>query len=405
MAQPKIYVGLEIGTTKTCMVVAEVYPDAKATIIGIGKVPSSKVVKGEIVDETDVRKCVTDAWLQAQDHANVDICSVILAVTGEHMKGDNRTGLYRLPDGEFEVQEKHLREARASAFKTNLSAERMVTDRVMGPFILDDKESTYHPVGLTAQTLKFNIHEMHGIQTRLQNSLHCVRNIPLEVDSMVFSPYATAQVILSRQQKDAGALVIDIGGGTTDFICFYDGHVVASGCVPVGGNTINQDIIKVSKLPVSNAAAEKFKCLYGHAFANVEDKSEIVYQSENGLQEVRMKRGDLNRIICERLYETLNLVKKRIPEQALANPHMAVYLSGGTSVMAGLDELAQRVFNRPVYQPELPSEDDQYSYLRDPRYCTAIGLIRYAQLFEEDEELQRPRSFWARLKGLFGGKR
>lgn len=405
MAQPKIYVGLEIGTTKTCMVVAEVYPDAKATIIGIGKVPSSKVVKGEIVDIADVSKCITDAWLMAQDHANVDICNVILAVTGEHMKGENRTGLYRLPDGEFEVQEKHLREARASAFKTNLSADRSVTDRVMGPFILDDRESTYHPIGLSAQTLKFNIHEMHGIQTRLQNSLHCVRNIPLEVDTMVFAPYATAQVILSRQQKDAGALVIDIGGGTTDFICFYDGHVVASGCIPVGGNTINQDIIRVSKQSVSNTAAEKLKCLYGHAFANVEDKSEIAYHSDTGLKDVSMKRGELNRIICERLYETLNLVKKRIPEQALNNPNMSIYLSGGTSVMPGLDELAQRVFNRPVYQPELPADDDQYSYLRDPRYCTAIGLIRYAQLYEEDEELQRPRSFLARFLKLFGRKK
>ena len=234
MAQSKILVGLEIGTTKTCMVVGEIRPDATATIIGIGEVKSAGVRKGEVVELSMARQCVCDAWQLAQDHADVDILNVFLSVTGEHIVGENNVGYFRLQDNEDIIEDEHVFAAKEKAEKLELSADRFCVNRELGGFSIDGGEPTRHPAGLTGRTLDVNCHIMHGIRTRLQNSLLCVRQVPLEVEDLVFAPLATAQMVLTRQQKDSGSLLIDIGGGTTDFICYKGGDVVASGCIPMG---------------------------------------------------------------------------------------------------------------------------------------------------------------------------
>ncbi len=384
MAQSKILVGLEIGTSKTCMVVGEIRPDATATIIGIGEVPSAGVRKGEIVDQSMARQCVCDAWQLAQDHADVDILNVFLSVTGEHIYGENNVGSYRLPDDEDIIDDDHVDFAKEKAEKLEIAADRFAVNRELGGFSIDGREPTRHPAGLTGRTLDVNCHVMHGIRTRLQNSLLCVRQVPLEVEDLVFAPLATAQMVLTRQQKDSGALLIDIGGGTSDFICYKGGDVVASGCIPAGGNTINQDIVKLTGQRVSSKAAEVLKCTEGNAFGDVKDRSLAQYKSELGMHDVSIPRGELNRIIRDRLADILLRVRDRIPAEVWKQSGMSVYFSGGTSLMRGLDNLAQYIFNAPVHQPAPLAPGQHHSYLADPRYCTAIGLIRFAQRYDDD---------------------
>lgn len=401
MAQSKILVGLEIGTSKTCMVVGEIRPDASATIIGIGESPSAGVRKGEISDQSMARQCVCDAWQLAQDHADVDILNVFLSVTGDHIVGENNVGSFRLPDGEQIIDDSHTDIAREKAEKKELEADRFVLHRELGGFSIDGNEPTRHPVGLTGRTLDVNCHVMHGISTRLQNSLLCVRQVPLEVEDLVFAPLATAQMVLTRQQKDAGALLIDIGGGTTDFICYKGGDVVASGCIPVGGNTINNDIVKLTEQRLSNKVAEVLKCTEGNAFGDVKDRSLAQYRSELGMHDVSIPRGVLNRIIRDRLADTLLRVRDRIPQELLHHNGMAIYFSGGTSLMRGLDGLARYIFNMPVHQPAPQEPGRHQSYLADPRYCTAIGLIRYAQRFDDDALRAKSPSILSRFFNLF----
>ena len=384
MAQSKIIVGLEIGTSKTCMVVGEVRPDATAAIIGIGEVPSAGVRKGEILDLSMARQCVCDAWQAAQDHADVDILNVFLSMTGEHIYGENNVGSFRLPDDEDIIDEEHVEFAREKAENLEITADRFKLNSELGNFSVDGREATRHPVGLTGRTLDVNCHVMHGIRSRLHNSLVCVREVPLEVEDLVFAPLATAQMVLTRQQKDAGALLIDIGGGTTDFICYQGGDVVASGCIPAGGDTINQDIVKLTGQRVSKKAAEVLKCTEGNAFGDVKDRSLAQYKSELGMHDVAIPRGELNRIIRDRLADILLRVRDRIPEDALRQHGMNIYFSGGSSLMRGLDSLAQYIFNMPVHQPVPQDPSQPHSYLADPRYCTAIGLIRYAQRYDDD---------------------
>lgn len=401
MAQSKILVGLEIGTSKTCMVVGEIRPDASATIIGIGEVASAGVRKGEIVDQSMARQCVCDAWQLAQDHADVDILNVFLSVTGDHIVGENNLGSFRLPDGEEIIDESHADIAREKAEKKELEADRFVVNRESGGFSIDGNEPTRHPVGLTGRTLDVNCHVMHGIRTRLQNSLLCVRQVPLEVEDLVFAPLATAQMVLTRQQKDAGALLIDIGGGTTDFICYKGGDVVSSGCIPVGGNTINSDIVKLTEQRLNNKAAEVLKCTEGNAFGDVKDRSLAQYRSELGMHDVTIPRGQLNYIIRARLADTLLRVRERIPEELLRNQGIDIYFSGGTSLMRGLDGLTKYIFNVPVHQPAPQEPGHRQSYLADPRYCTAIGLIRFAQRYDDDALRGKDPSILRRFFNIF----
>ncbi len=401
MAQSKILVGLEIGTSKTCMVVGEIRPDASATIIGLGEVPSAGVRKGEIAVQTMARQCVRDAWQLAQDNADADILNVFLSVTGEHIEGESNTGSFRLPDDEDIIEDAHVDVAREKAEKIDIAADRFVVNRELGGYQIDGNEPTHHPVGLSGRTLDVNCHIMHGIRTRLQNSLLCVRDVPLEVEELVFAPLATAQMVLTRAQKEAGALLIDIGGGTTDFICYSGGDVVASGCIGVGGTTINQDIVRLTDQRVNNRAAEILKRTEGNAFGDVKDRSLAQYKSDLGMHDVTIPRGQLNRIIRDRLAETLLRVRDRIPREVLLRPGMSLYLSGGTSLMRGLDSLAQYIFNMPVHQPA-PMEPGQHnSYLADPRYCTAIGLIRFAQRYDDDAVNPAGENWLGRMLSIF----
>lgn len=407
MAQSKILVGLEIGSSKTCMVVGEVRPDASATIIGVGSVKSVGVRKGEVTNLPHALQCVSDAWQLAQDEAEVDILNVFLSVTGEHIYGENNMGSYRLPDDMNIVDESHVELTREKAETLELAADRFVINRELGGFSIDGRPPESNVVGLAGRTLDANCHVMHGIRDRLQNSLLCVRKVPLEVEDIVFAPLATAQVVLTRQQKEAGALLIDIGGGTTDFICYHRGDVVASGCIPAGGKLINQDIVTLTSQRVSTEAAEVLKCTEGNAFGDVKDRSIAQYRSELGMHDGTISRGDLNRIIRDRLAEILLRVQRRVPEDVWRQSGMCVYLSGGTSLMRGLDDLTRHIFQVPVYSYHVMQQamaarmGHQHTYLADPRYCTAIGLIRYAQRYDDDALLGGGGSFFKRLISMF----
>lgn len=386
MARTKIHVGLEIGTTKTCMVVGEVRPDATVTIIGMGELPSAGIRKGEIIDQSMARQSVFDAWSLAQDHSGADILSVYVSVTGAHIVGQNNKGTYRLPLDESIIEQGHMDEVRSIASEFPLGVDHFTLHRESGLYSIDGQEPITNPEGLSGRTLDTNCHIIHGIKTRIVNTLRCVREVPLEVDDVIFAPLATAQIVLSRQAKEQGALLIDIGGGTTDYICYKDGQLIASGCVPVGGEHITNDIHMVAK--INHSHADILKKTEGNAFGDLKDSS--IARSVDSLgRDATIQRGVLNGIIQSRLKETLLIVKSRIPEELWrSHAGMNIYLVGGTSMMRGLGELAKHIFGVPINQPPPVASSETPRYLEDPRYCTVLGLIRYAQRFDEEASLK-----------------
>ena len=188
---------------------------------------------------------------------------------------------------------------------------------------------------------------------------------------------------LDREQRERGALVIDIGGGTTDYALYLGGVITAAGCIPVGGDHITNDIHLVTGLPFSKA--ERLKITEGDASADpAQSVGTAKLTDERGFADVEVGRAELNEIIRQRLEETLSLVHQRLPANAVQAIGAGIFLTGGTSMMRGFSKLAFDFFGRDIYRPEPPSISGVQASFKDPRFATAIGLIRYAQIFETE---------------------
>ncbi|NWK56377.1 cell division protein FtsA [Verrucomicrobiaceae bacterium N1E253] len=386
MAKSKIYVGLEVGTSKTCMVVGEVKTDGSVKILGVGETRSAGVRKGEITDMAQAKTGLKDALLKAEDICDVDISSVLLAVTGSHIKGANNRGTFRLRDDEEEIHLGHIEEATELGRDLAIPGDHVYLHNFISHYRLDGQEHSVSPIGLLGRTLDVDFHIVHGIRTRIQNCIKCVREIPLEVDDVVFAPIATAQVALDREDKDSGALVIDIGGGTTDYVLYLNGAIAASGCIPVGGDHITNDIHLVTHIPFSRA--EELKKNEGDASGDpARGVGNVKVLDDQGYEEGEIKRSLLNDIIHGRLEETLHLILERLPNNALRNIGAGVYITGGTSRMRGFTDLAEKVFpGLPIYQAEQSNISGVHANFRDPQYTTAVGLIRYAQILDAERD-------------------
>ncbi len=383
MASSNIYVGLEIGTSKVCMVVGEVRDDGAIKILGVGQHPSAGVRKGEIVDPDTVQTCLHDALMRAEERSDVEINTVFLAVTGSHIQSLNNRGTIRVSDEEMEITAEDLDEVKKIARDVPLPKENGYIHSIVQHYFVDGQEKVLNPVNMLGQKLEADYHIIHGVKTRIQNAIRCVREVPLEVEDIVFSPVAAAQVVLNREAKNEGALLLDIGGGTTDYICFVDGAVVASGCAPIGGDHITNDIALVLKIPL--ARAEKLKVKHGSASLKNIKHGEIVIEGESGK---KVEQELLNQIMNARLTELLTVVAEPLRKQGcLEKLGSGIFLTGGSSLMTGIDDVTEDIFGVPVQKAGAASMSGPSALFENPQYATPVGLIRYAQLLDE----QRPR--------------
>ncbi len=381
--QTKIHVGLEIGTSKICFVVGEVKAGSAIKILGISVTETAGVNEGEIYDSALARACLKDALAKAEDASDVKIGSVYLAVTGAHIQGVNSRGIYHLPEGEPKVTHEHVEEACSIAREVRIPQDHVYLHPIIRNCWVDGVEYSSAPVSLIGKTVESDFHIVHGIGNRIQESIHLVRSMELEVDDIVFSPIAVAQMAADREQRERGALVIDIGGGTTDYALYLNGVIAASGCIPLGGDHVTNDIHLVTGLPISKA--ERLKVIEGDASVSPEKSVGAIKLTEKvGEVEVEVERSILNQTIRQRLEEILQSVRSRLPDRALESIGAGVIVTGGTSLLQGFSELAFDVFGREIHRPAPPKFSGIQANFDDPRYATAIGLIRYAQIIEAE---------------------
>ncbi len=402
MAASNIYVGLEIGTSKVCIVVGEVRSDGAIKILGVGQHPSAGVRKGEIVDAETVQTCLHDALMRAEERSDVEINTVFLAVTGSHIQSLNNRGTIRVSDEQMEISNEDLDEVKKIARDVPLPKENGFVHSIIQHYYVDGQDKITNPTGMLGQKPEADYHIIHGVKTRIQNAIKCVREVPLEVEDIVFSPVAAAQVVLNREAKNEGALLLDIGGGTTDYICFVDGAVVASGCVAIGGDHITNDIALVLKIPL--ARAEKLKVAHGSASLKGIADIEISVEGESGK---KVHQELLNQIMNARVTELLTVVYEPLAKAGyLEKLGKGIYLTGGSSLMKGIADVTEEIFGIPVQKAGSPSMSGPSALFENPQYATPVGLIRYAQLLDE----QRPKKgtfskLGERLEKIFGGSR
>src|SRR5436190_20514684 len=383
-------VGLEVGTSKIGVVVGESRPDGMMKIVGVGQTPSRGVRKGEIVDFETAMKCVHEAVVDAEQKSDVMIRSVYVAVAGSHLQSFNNRGCVILPEDRDEIDEQDIEDVKISAREVSIPIQNAFLHSIIQHYHVDGQDGVLNPVGMLGQKLEADFHIIHGVRTRIQNTIRCVKELPLDVEDVVFGALASAQVVLTQHQKDLGALVIDIGGGTTDYILYADGAVKQSGCLAVGGDHITNDISMGLRIPM--ARAEKLKidegnCTLGNCFPG----EMILLKDDSGFAGKEIEREMLNTIVHLRVREGFELLKRRLDEESFLNYLGAgIFITGGCSLLSGIDHLAEEIFEMPAHVAHTQTTWGETSAMEDPQISTAIASVRMRQMRHAD---QRPVSF------------
>jgi cell division protein FtsA len=387
MASGDLMVGLEIGTSKVCVVVGEGRPDGTLKILGVGQAPSRGVRKGEIVDFETAMKCVHEAVVDAEQKSDVMVRSVYVAVAGAHIQSFNNRGCVVLPEDREEIDEQDIEDVKVSAREVSIPAQNAFLHSIIQHYHVDGQDGVLNPIGMCGQKLEADFHIIHGVRTRIQNTIRCVKELPLEVEDVVFSALASAQVVLTQHQKDLGALIVDVGGGTTDYILYVDGAVKQSGVLAVGGDHIANDISMGLRIPM--ARAEKLKIEEGSVtLGNCLPGETILLKDESGFAGKEIERETLNTIIHLRLRETFELLKRHLDEKPYINYAGAgIFITGGCSLLDGIEHLASEIFEMPAHVAHAQTISGLTSAFENPQFSTAIGLLKYAQAVQVD----RPR--------------
>ena len=396
MASSNLMVGLEIGTSKICVVVGEGKPDGTMKILGVGQAPSRGVRKGEIVDFETAMKCVHEAVVDAEEKSDIMIRSVYLAITGAHIQSFNNRGCVMLPEDRDEIDEQDVEDVRVNAREVSIPAQNAFLHSIIQSYHVDGQDGVLSPVGMLGQRLEADFHIIHGVRSRIQNSIRCVKELPLDVEDVVFAPFAAAQVVLSPHQKNLGALVIDIGGGSTDYIFYHDGAVKQSGVLAVGGDHITNDISMGLRIPMTRA--EKLKIEEGSTvLGNCLPGETVLLKDDSGFAGKEIERETLNTIIHMRLRETFELLRKRLEDQPFLNYlGEGIHITGGCSQLNGIDNLAEEVFGMPARVSHARTMSGLTSAVENPQFSAAIGLIKYAQAVQADRPARRG------IRGIFG---
>lgn len=380
MPNEEFIVGLEIGTSKVCAVVAEGRPDGTVKINGVGQAPSRGVRKGEIVDFETAGKCVREALADAEEKSDIMIGSVYLAVSGGHIESFNNRGSVKIPQEREEICEDDFEDVQAAAREVSIPAPNQFLHSILQYYYVDGQDGVLNPIGMMGSTLEADFHIIHGVGTRIKNSIRCVKELDIEVEDVVFGPLASAQVVLDIDQKNLGALVIDIGAGTTGYVMYADGAVKQSGCLAIGGDHITNDLSLGLRIPM--ARAERLKIEEGSVrLGQTMPGERIVLKDETGFAGREIEREMLNTIVHCRVRETLELVKKRLVTSGAQLDYLGagVQLTGGSSMLSGIDELAEEIFGMPVHLTCVKGTmSGPTNAFDNPQYSCAIGVVKYA---------------------------
>ncbi len=384
-----IVVGLEIGTSKICVVVGEQNAEGALNIIGLGQSRSRGVRKGEICNPEQVEEDLRAAIFEAEQMADVEIRSVYLGVSGGHVRGFNNRGTHVVVSAEREITSDDVDDVIKNAKAINLPAENTVIHAVRQHFFVDGQDGVTNPVGMLGARLEVDMHVIHGHANRLQNAIRLVRGTQLEVDEIVFNGIAASLAMLTPEQKEMGALVIDIGGGTTEYVVYSDGAIRHTGVLAVGGDHVSNDLAYGLKVQLSRA--EKLKIDHGSALVTDETKGQsISITNELGLELKRINTEHLQRIMSLRLEEIFRLIAQELEQAGLADYLRAgVFLCGGGSRVPGLVKLAENVFQMNVTPGHAGAVNGLTNTLDQPEFCAAIGLAKYGALKSRKRAKQR----------------
>lgn len=387
-----IIVGLEIGTSKVCAVVGE-FSSGNLNIIGIGQARSRGVRKGEIMDAPAAEEDVRTALTEAENMSNTEIRSVYLGVSGPHIRGFNNRGVHPVVSADREIGEEDVQDVVKNAKSINLPQDNCIIHAVRQHFHVDGQKGIINPIGMCGARLEVDVHVIQGNINRLQNPIRVVRALQIDVELPVFTGMASALAVLGPEQKETGALVIDMGAGATEYVVYADGIVKHTGVLAVGGDHISNDLAYGLKLPL--ARAEQLKLEYGSAICDESVKGQILTLGNDlGRPGKSVNLEHLRKIMSLRVAEIFQLIAQDIERQDLADELRAgVFICGGGARIHGIQSLAERAFNLPAFLGKTNSISGLKDTLDQPEFSTAIGLVKFGSMQQKRRE----------SSGFFGG--
>jgi cell division protein FtsA len=375
-----IIVGLEIGTSKVCAVVGELSADNALNIVGLGQARSRGVRKGEITDPAVAEEDIRQAIVEAEQMADVEIRSVYLGVTGAHLCGFNNRGVHPVVSADREICDDDVQDVIKNAKAINLPAQNHVIHAIRQHFLVDGQDGITNPVGMLGARVEVDVHVVHGNLNRLQNAIRTVKGLQLEVDDIVFSGLAASLALLSNEQKELGSVVIDIGGGTTEFVVYGNGIIKHTGVLAVGGDHISNDLAYGLKVPLSRA--EQLKIEHGSAMVEDSVKGQtIAITNELGMPLRTINLEHLRRIMSLRLEEIFQLIGHNLGQAgAFEYLRSGVFVCGGGARIPDITRLAEQVLGMPVSAGKTNSISGLKSALDQPEFAAAIGLVKFGSL-------------------------
>ena len=372
-----LVVGLDIGTTKVCAIVAEIGTEGAVDIVGIGNSPSRGLRKGVVVDidatVDSVRRAVEDAELMA----GVEIRQAFVGIAGGHIKGINSRGVIAITGKNREVTRQDVERVIDAAKAVALPVDREVIHILPQEFIIDDQGGIKEPVGMCGTRLEAEVHIVTGAVASAQNIIKCVNKAGLEVQDIVLQQLASSEACLTPEEKELGCVLIDIGGGTTDIAVFVDGSIYHTAVLAVGGDMLTNDIAIGLRTP--RHEAESIKRKYGCAMpAMVKPEEKVEVPSVGGRRPRTLTRQTLCEIVQPRLEELLSLVDREVRRAGYhGRVNGGVVVTGGSSIMEGVPELAEQVFDMPVRRGVPRGVGGLTDVISNPMFATGVGLGIY----------------------------
>ena len=365
--------GLDVGTSKVCALVADASPEGEVALLGHGVAPCTGLRKGVVVNIEATVEAIRAALDEAEKTSGARVGSVVAGVAGPHIRGLNSHGIVAVRGGEVGARdvERVIDAARAVA----IPLDRQVLHILPQQFAVDDQEGVRQPIGMAGVRLEARIHIITAAQSYGQNLSKCCERAGVTPTELLFEPLASADATLFPEERELGVALIDIGGGTTDIVVFHSGAVMHTAVLPLGGNHLTSDIAAGIRTPVTEA--EKLKVAYGAATSLVVRRDQMVQVAGVGGRDPKLiARKMLADIIEPRMEEILAMAQREIMRSGVAdNLASGVVLVGGTALLEGTQELAERIFGLPVRRGLPINLKGMPEELMTPMYTTAAGLI------------------------------
>jgi cell division protein FtsA len=390
----EIIVGLDIGTSKVVALVAEISPDDRLNIIGMGSQDSCGLKKGVVINIEDTVATISRVIQEVELMADCQVKDVYTGIAGSHIRSFNSNGMVKIKDKEVSPMdvERVIETARAMPIPADQEILHILTQE----FIIDDQDGIREPIGMSGFRLEVKVHIVTGAVSAAQNIVKCVRRCGLEVNDLVLQPLASSYAVLSEDEKDLGVCLIDIGGGTTDLAVWTQGAIRHTSVIPIAGDQITNDIAMALHTP--KPEAEDIKCKYGCALSALADPEDVLdVAGIDDRPSRKLSRRALADVIQPRVEELFELILAELRRSSFEDVLSGIVLTGGSSIMPGMIELGEEIFHTPVRLGVPKYHGALADVIQSPRFATAHGLLQEALTQKKRGLKVREKQGWKQI--------